>query len=446
MKGVSSSPQSLVEEPSAITAEETRSYSKAHSSVCDRRLSRAAREILKRKLQQTKTWADSDSTAGTVENDDTKGTDTTVWELLDRFLVSNTDALKSSSSTCPFDPTRDLLRHHEEHARTVPSQSARYSATHSPLVGRRRTGGKPVWHQCGLCHKTFSSRYYLDQHFDSNHAQELSSETSTSTSKSSSIGDSDADPSLDADTMDINYYCPAVEWCRAFSDQACQDMAQELEPYYDRGSDGYGNDRWTVARKLAQAAHAVPCTTAAMHQATLQCRRSVGACFGSEQGDNATGFSNKAVPGSRRLMYLEESLCPTMSCHGRLHSLFAGASTKVRAASTSSTRPPAVATVTSYQDQIQEWQDEWNYYNQEHGRIGWMGLSVIAALVLWYAVQVIQQQQHRAAQPRRTTAGTRLLRKQSSSSTGGSRSWSAPSSWWGSSTTSAFAGRKPKTH
>jgi hypothetical protein len=446
------SQQPLVEAPSTTTTEEgtsTRSYSKAHSSVCDRRLSRAAREILKRKLQQTRLLPDSsDSTASTSTaststsnaNDNAvtgMGRDRTVWELLDQFLAPNGPGA-ATLSTCPFVPSRDLLRYHEEHARIIPAQAARYSATSTPLVGRRRTGGRPAWHQCALCNKVFSSRYYLDEHFDNRHAQELSNETKSSKSNhdrehgnSSSIGDSDADPSIETE---INYYCPAIEWCRAFSDQACQDMALELEPYYDRGSDGYGNDRWTVARKLSQAAHAVPCTTAAMEEATRQCRQIVGECFGGEEGG---GLSNKAVPGDRRL-HLEESLCPTMSCHSRLHQLFAGASTGVRAASSSTRVSTGSPTIMTLADRIQEWQDEWTYYNQEHAKIGWMGLLLIAGLVLWYVVKMIQQQQHRAAQPRRTTAGTRLLRK--SSSTGGS--WSA-SSW---SSTTAFAGRKPKTH
>jgi hypothetical protein len=436
---VGSEQQPLVEEPSITTTEDgtsTRTYSKAHSSVCDRRLSRAAREILKRKLQQTRLLADSsDSTAGTYtatsakngnENGDTgMGADVTVWELLDRFLAPNA----ATSGTCPFVPSRDLLRYHEEHALTVPAKGARYSATSAPLVGRRRTGGRPAWHQCALCKKVFSSRYYLDQHFDDRHAQELSSK------HNNSIGESDAEPSIDAN-IDMEYYCPAIEWCRAFSDQACQDLALELEPYYDRGSDGYGNDRWTVSRKLAQAAHAVPCTTAATEEATRQCRQTVGACFGGADVGDATGLTDMAVPNGRRLQ-LEESLCPTMSCHSRLHQLFAGASTGVRpASSTTRTTTGSTATVT-LTDRIQEWQDEWTYHNQEHGKVGWMGLLLIVGLLLWYAIKVIQQQQHRAAQPRRITSGTRLLRK---SSTGGS--WSA-SSWSG---TSAFVARKPKTH
>jgi hypothetical protein len=444
--------QPLGEEPSTASGEESASkssYSKAHSSLCDRRLSRAAREILKRKLQQTtRLLADSDdsSTAGTAptstnnanENGDKGvGADTNVWELLDRFLVPNgPDA--ATLSKCPFLPSRDLLRYHEEHALTVKAQAARYSATSAPLVGRRRTGGRPAWHQCAFCNKTFSSRYYIDQHFDNRHSQELSSEMKTSKSShekqhDNSIGDNDADPSIE---MDMEYYCPAVEWCAAFSDQACQDMALELEPYYDRGSDGYGNDRWTVSRKLSQAAHAVPCTTAAMEETTRQCRQIVGACFGGAEGGE-DALTNKAVPDGRRLS-LEESLCPTMSCHGRLHQLFAGASTGVRAASSTTRTNTGSTTTVTLTDRIHEWQDEWTYYNQEHGKVGWMGLLLIVGLVLWYVVKVIQQQQHRAAQPRRTTAGTRLLRK--SSSTGGS--WSAPS--WSS--TSALAGRKPKTH
>jgi hypothetical protein len=438
------SQQPLAEAPSTTTSEEGTSatlYRKAHSSVCDRRLSRAAREILKRKLQQTRLLADSSySTAGTYtatstnngkENGNTgMDTDITVWELLDRFLVPNSNA--ATSSKCPFVPSRDLLRYHEEHALTVPAQGARYSATSAPLVGRRRTGGRPAWHQCALCKKLFSSRYYLDQHFDNRHAQELSSETNTSKSNNS-IGDSDADPSID-----MEFYCPAVEWCRAFSDQACQDMALELEPYYDRGSDGYGNDRWTVSRKLSQAAHAVPCTTAAMEEATRQCRLTVGACFGGAKEGGDAHLTNTAAPPGGRQLYLEESLCPTMSCHSRLHQLFAGASTGVRPASSTSRTTTGSTTTVTLTDRIQEWQDEWTYYNQEHGKVGWMGFLLIIGLLLWYAVKVIQQQQHRAAQPRRTTAGTRLLRK---SSTVGS--WSA-SSW--STNTSVFAGRKPKTH
>jgi hypothetical protein len=237
----------------------------------------------------------------------------------------------------------------------------------------------------------FTSRYYLDQHFDSRHASELSKDKDNV--NETSIGTADPEQ---LDSLN-NMYCPAVEWCQVFSDQACQDMALELEPYYDRGSDGWGSDRWTVERKFAKAAHAVPCTTVAMNEAAHQCRRAVGACFGGD--DTAQG------------RHLEEYLCATISCHGRLHRLFAGTG------------------ALGVTQQMHMWQDEWTYFHQEHGKVGWMGLILIVGLLLWYAGKAIQQ---REVRPHRNTAGTRLLRK---SSTG--------SSW--STSTSAFSRRKPNS-
>jgi hypothetical protein len=131
---------------------------------------------------------------------------------------------------------------------------------------------------------------------------------------------------------------------------------------------------------------------------------------------------------SRRL-YLEESLCPAMSCHGASVGYSLGAARKCG---------PLVLVL----EQLRHTRTK--YRSGKTNAIikikntgesdGW-----IVGLVFWYAVKMMQQHQHRAAQRRRSTAGTRLLRKSSSSSTGGSRlSWS--------STASAFAGRKPKTH
>jgi hypothetical protein len=125
-----------------------------------------------------------------------------------------------------------------------------------------------------------------------------------------------------------------------------------------------------------------------MHEATLQYRLAVGACFGGEEkeGGDVAESTNTAVPGSCRL-YLEEYLYPSMGCHGCLHQLFAGASTRVRAASSSSRTTTGGSAFNinycddSYQHQIQEWQDEWRYNNQEHAKVRRIGLLLIVGLV-----------------------------------------------------------------
>jgi hypothetical protein len=279
----------------------------------------------------------------------------TVWELLDDALTSDI------TSSCPFIPSRDILRHHEENVRIVSAQVVKYGATQTLLVGERRTKGPRKWYECELCGKSFSSRYYLDRHFDNRHASQVSADGESQREETGT------------------YYCPAVEWCRIFSDQACLDMALELEPFYDRGSNGWGNDRWSVQRKISQAAHDVPCTTDAVQQAKIQCEQAVSSCFDTTQREN-----------------LEKVLCEGISCHGRLRDLLAGMDG---------------GSAAGVLQQMHEWQDEWTYYYQEHYELGWTAFAFLFGLFFWYTYMLTKQ---RDLQPRRTSEGNRLLRKKPS--------------------------------
>ena len=101
--------------------------------------------------------------------------------------------------------------------------------------------------------------------------------------------------------------CPAIHWCRFLSEVACQDMALQLGGFYDRGSSGYGPDRWTVGRRLQRAAH-VGCRAVDMENARHECHSVVEQCF-----DDA----NVAE-------MVNASLCHGLSCQNRLVRLLVG--------------------------------------------------------------------------------------------------------------------------
>ena len=174
--------------------------------------------------------------------------------------------------------------------------------------------------------------------------------------------------------------CPANAWCEFLSEQACQDMALELENYYDRGSEGYGDDRYAVSRKLFKQAHAVECTPSGMEQAKMKCQDVMQSCFEEELQE-----------------YLLLTLCTPMSCPDRIHRLFFN----------------TVGQANLALKQVHEWQEDWAYWSAEHHNVGWIGILVLVGLIVWFAVAMITK---RPVQPRRNDAGTRLLRKSPSTS------------------------------
>ena len=314
--------------------------------MCDRRLSRAARAILQEKL------------LASPQGKKLEEKPADFWQLLELFVGhSEYDGASNTTTTCPLWPSHDLLRADELHSAVIPADPKR-------IPRQRRTGfttarfahvyshgHNPYWYQCLYCHKTFSTRYYLDRHMANQHATTIHNNDNNT------------------------HICPATDWCPFLSPTACHDRALQDEPYYDKGSGGRRNDRYKVEARLWKQAHAVPCTAAAATAATITCRAVGDACF--RHHDTAA--------------YWKNVVCRRLSCPSRLQHLY----------------------FRSQQDgdlilqQLHQWQDEWSDWYEEHPNVGWAGSGTLLLLLLYYARLGYRQW---VRYRRRTRAGPRLLR------------------------------------
>lgn len=122
------------------------------SFECDRRLSRAAREIVQRRI----------------------------LPLLSSSLQNPSNVLRESirdATTCILHPDRDVLLNDELNSIKIQAGPSRLTP--------RRNNLPHWWYECGVCGKKFLTRYYLDLHFENSHF--------------SKVGD----------------VCPAISYCHA---------------------------------------------------------------------------------------------------------------------------------------------------------------------------------------------------------------------------------------
>jgi hypothetical protein len=385
------------------------------AAACDRRLSRAAREIVKQKLLQALLLVDDGvgETKTTIMIPTTKilssNTDPaqfSVWELLESVTAvpaaatvnsnhdTNDDSSSSSSSSfCWLQAPRDVLRYHEEHVSIIKADLQGYRGVDTPTANRRHVVNQfksHWWYQCMLCGKVFASRFYLDRHLERMHhhhhhhhppppalleTERLLSEEEDNSNSHHHHRDIDDDGTF--------WICPATDWCGNFlSLWACHEMALTLEPHYGpgRSSSNSRGDRGAgvgvVERRLWKEAHEQPCTTSDMQAATVSCRNMIQSCFFPQQQQQQPAAAALLLAARQRRIgqALENSLCSTLSCPDRLHRLFfqtkTGGDLVMR--------------------HVHEWQDEWLYWNEDHHDIGWFGLILLLLLAVWYANAVLQ--------------------------------------------------------
>jgi hypothetical protein len=229
-------------------------------TVCDRRLSRAARSLLRKHLlraqhkhghngvspldshshshshshspRYTNTYTNNNNNNNILLYNDDEETSQyiDVWSLLEDMLG------KTDASKCPLIPSRDVWRHDEEHTSRirVPSHLNFAYPAHA-LQQRRKASPNRLshWFQCGYCGKVFSTQYYLDVHMQTRHPH---------------------------DDVNGGVVCPANDWCRVVGLANCHEQALLEEPYYGRGSGGWGADRKFVEHKWKKVAHnSAPC-------------------------------------------------------------------------------------------------------------------------------------------------------------------------------------------
>lgn len=219
---------------------------------CDRRLSRAAREMVHRRVLPLLPTSSSSSR----ENND-----------LDTLRDSIRDA-----STCILHPDRDVLLGNEVQSIRIPAGSSRHSPRRDTTTNLQR------WYQCGICGKTFLTRYYLDLHFEHAHLPRQE----------------------EGKTKNV---CPAVDYCHALG--GCDQVALELEPFYGRGSGGAGPDGPQVRQYWQTKTYSEPCNDHTLqHQVRPACEAMMRECF-----------------SERVAKMLMVSVCDTITCHHRLHQL-----------------------------------------------------------------------------------------------------------------------------
>lgn len=238
---------------------------------CDRRLSRAARELMREHLVDA--WK-----AAYLETRDAKYdldvSEWNIWQLLEVTLVDHL-----ADEACPLAPERDIHKVHEEHSFVVETNLVvPRNVRNCAIPGLLRAGmprdakNNPLVNQCGLCMKNFTSHFYLDRHWDRHHSEEHK----------------------------INIVCPAVKWCDFLSQTSCHDTAMQLEPHYGPGSAGYGTDQHTVHHNLLLKQPT--CSDTHQLDAATACRDVMHKCF----SDSAVG------------RYLTSKRCAIPTCQARL--------------------------------------------------------------------------------------------------------------------------------
>lgn len=340
--------------------------SSAHSSVCDRRISRAARSLLHRHLTAILAF----------QNDDNPS----VWQLLETSLAPS-----AYQGRCPLVPSRDLLKYHEEKSIVLTPPPKRtisklgISTRNALYTITKRNWLTTSMYQCGFCGKVFTTRYYLDRHLDEHHSHELVEQRRH----------------FKHNKTPDNLLCPATAWCPALP--FCSQYALELEPYYGPGSAGLSPaDRSHVHRDLWNADQSMleGCDDQVMKQSQLQCHHMMQDCFGenSQVGD-----------------YLQHTLCESINCPDRLHQMFFAATTRSNEA------------VLQMRKQVHEWQDEWEDYYAEHHTLGRMGTLFLVVMMLAYGRYAWKSMVGSPAKAlqKKHPKGTRLLQKKGASS-----------SWW----------------
>ena len=230
---------------------------------CDRRMSRAAREILVNKTVPILTYYHN----STDNYDRTSFASLAKTKRLSSYgeLISN--LIDPRSKNCMLHPKMDMYWEEEIKHVTLNSKSRRHAQ------GSR----KEQIHRCPICQKKFFSRYYLDLHMDSH------------------LG-----------PKEEKKICPAHEVCNVLTQAACARKALEQEPYYAPGLHGPGSAYSNHIRlDFQKKMESTPCIEQDMKRNDEECSIMVSECFGH----------NKPLARD-----LKNALCKH-TCERKLHNL-----------------------------------------------------------------------------------------------------------------------------
>jgi hypothetical protein len=377
---------------------------------CNRRQSRAARELVRQSLRAAASKNNGQHHGLALPNVNTE----TVWPLLQLYFphcFTNGEDVPANVKTCCslFDPQRDIWKDHEEQSLLISwndlkataastasgsaatkgsgggngnsssSSSARMvslssavpgaihsaykassSSSHQHSSSSRASPHKIQLHQCGLCGKAFTSRYYLDKHFDRQHSLSLNHSTAT------------------------RCICPATDWCgTVLSHVACHDMALLHEPWYGPGGGNGRDDDDAHARANQRAWQQLvpPCRPHALQHASHTCRSMLQDCFNATTDSTTTNTDDA---------HLVQALCAEQTCHGRLQQQLS------RVALT-----PVVS--------LEDWYDLYHATERDHHRLGMVTVLVLVVVVVVCAWHLRDRRRHHCWVAT-TTTSRRLLR------------------------------------
>ena len=298
--------------------------SKSH--MCDRRRSRAARELLR--IHLIRAWQETDRVVSsssanqqhhhhpTIYNVDV--TEWNIWQLLDATVVLTSNNDGQSQHTCPLLPQYDIHREHEESYSIldVTSKMIPKHVRNSAIPGilhhnrtLRKAAGKstplrqlyPLIYHCDICQKNFTSQYYLDQHLISKHPVIHQNTSNTST------------------LLPVDMICPADTYCSLLSPIVCHYFMIQEEPHYGPGH--YRDDhhsQFTTTSSSSSNSNSVPCNDFEQQKAIQKCHEIVALCFHNDDDDD----NDESIRKGRSNMFeqiLSANMCSTIpNCPTRL--------------------------------------------------------------------------------------------------------------------------------
>jgi hypothetical protein len=336
------------------------SWNDTKSVTCDRRLSRAAREVLRQHLLHS-VFRELEH----VERDEKpfgyENRDETAHNLLERWLtvIPNWDRDNTTKEKCILHPQRQDLYHNDDaqtrhvYIQSLPggfAKNLKIAYPQSVLKYRRTSEEYPSlhWYQCGYCGKTFVSQFYLDVHLTTHHFHD------------------DPAPGI---------ICPAIEWCKLVGIANCHHQALQDEPFYDRGR-GWGRDAATtmIQHKWSKITHSVPCSVQQLRQ---DCESVLASC-GLLDPDEAK--YDHGAPTSRHTEMTAVSFCHALTCppQQNLWHYFEEEAHGYLIGLTSTTSIPSVMSFRA------QWETIWRTETEHHNSLSsWIGITVLGLLLLW---------------------------------------------------------------
>jgi hypothetical protein len=276
-------------------------------------------------------------------------------------------------------------------------------------------GRRPYhWFQCDYCGKIFSTRFYLDLHMSRRHHGPGADDKREAATASHERMEATTDPerqqlgsspptysSGEPNEADgTPWICPAADWCRLVGLANCHERALREEPYYDRGSGGWGDeDKIPIQHRWRKVAQSIPCSTGTLQEDCRSILRACGLIMAEEEerlGEPTTAnddddWTKGGVPPSHRAPHsrLAEQFCQRLTCprHRTLLPFFFDEN---KAETSEYGHPYAFMFHHDDERNDHRWKDIWTEEFHHHRRLfSLVGVIVVVGLFLWVLRAVV---------------------------------------------------------